>query len=703
MKLRTEREHKLSPGDRRRFLVKELHEEDSEEPSAAGAGESTLSPEQQRDRDVFGAEKPQTQQELAQQQQQQQEAQASLPTVAGEDSDTELNDVQAFHEEVRRQTELARYVRNQDIPYPAHPDTLVPEYRRIKRSTKMVVSAEATEVDFPTFVRRDAFVELPPPAQHPWTTRPTPMGPFITHGDGQINIRGGTGEVGFDDRKPKDLAEAPAPLPRHWRGLQHRSILNHHLPQRNGTTLQDAVVKHSFEWTGRGVFATREIKKGEILMVVRSTGQNVGVKGEMRRLEEIVISILNDCYDELVEEAEEEEDAAREANKGSAKAGGGGGGTATASEAPKREKGGKLSFLHDWVLTGQPSALLESWPKASTARVVEGIGGEQVLEALELHPNHIARLAAVVDLNSFLVESFFAERKGMAYFPEAGFLNHSCVPNATYDIIPEPSFAESSYCTDETLAGDSDGGELEPEAGGGGGRSGSGGGNHNDNSNKGPRGTDEAEPEEGKGEEEERKEDEGTAVEQRRQDEQAEGGGSLVHYPDLTETGAPRYLFCCRALQDIPAGTEITISYVPPDWSFDNRQYVLHDRYNFWCKCPKCAPTLDAKYMRGSKTIVVMLIVCVLLQLIVLYQRDRRNNRQREIDSLASLTEDDRARALRERGMSIADYRDALEKQRLQNRKGLFEMLEERKANDQYGWDGMQPKEQADFFQKPPR
>ncbi|RNF26796.1 uncharacterized protein Tco025E_00952 [Trypanosoma conorhini] len=529
-------------------------------------------------------------------------------TVAAEE-----DELQAFLREKRCEVEGAHLERNAAIPYPTHPDDVVPEFRRIKRHQAIVVVA--TDPDYPVFARQDQFVQLPPPESHPWVKN-TPIGPFVVHGDGQLGVVG-SGEVGFDD------GHAAAALPRSFRGLQHRSVLQQRLPEKNGKVIQDAVVKNSFTLTGRGVFATRDIAAGETLMVVRDTASNLGVKGEVERLVEMCSEVLLTAYE---------------------------GGPA------------ELSYLHDWVFTGQPSSLLEFWPASATERVLERIGGVEVLHALELHNIHVARLAAIIDMNSFLVESSYAVRKGMAYFPEAGFLNHSCAPNATYDVLPEHTFRESEYYLDEVAAG------APPPV----------------------------------------PQDAAIANRSHAADATMAGAADAATARELTTATAVQYLFCCRATANIPAGAEILISYVPPEWSFDNRQYVLHDRYRFWCKCSKCAPTLDATYARVPRFIVLMLFFSILLQLLVLHQRDVEQAAARE----ASATEESFALHGEEAddGEADGDGQAAGVRRRRQRPprprpRGLFELLEEDRLQDLYALDrGRIPAPLAnDPWARPPR
>lgn len=552
-----------------------------------------------------------------------------------------LNEVQQLMEELQGQIEASRRERNESIPYPERPEALTPEFRRLKRHTKQTVVV--ADPDYPTFAQKEMTIPLPPPQEHPWVRKNTPIGPFIVHGDGQIGATGVTGLVGFDD------APEYAKLPTYYRGLQHHSVLQKKLPQDNGRVLQDAVVKHSFTLTGRGVFATRPIRKGETIMIVQSTARSVGVKGELQRLEEMCIQILLACRD-----------------------------------GDERAR----AFLHEWVLTGQPSSLLEHWPAASTERVLNAVNNSDgsTLDALELHPIHIARLAAIIDLNSFLVESSYAERKGMAYFPEAGFLNHSCVPNATYDIMPEHMFRESDYFIDEAAEAQAmDGCEDE-----------------------------------GEGEDYVKAQ---THVEA----EEAKGVNSLKPtvttsstvaaavttevtrnvvffgseerlsvYPDLTESGAPVYLFCSRAERDIEAGEEIRISYVPPQWTFDNRQYVLHDRYHFWCKCEKCAPVLDRTYARVPKLLVVCIFFSIILQGMVLYQRDQKNAVDAEFERLNAMSEEERMEEMRARGIKVEELTVDAVKRRRRQRAGLFELLEQERERRLYEIEGRGPMKTLD-------
>lgn len=473
-----------------------------------------------------------------------------------------VTDIERFIHEALLQEQRQRLEDNKAIPLPKHPDELVPEFRRFKRHAKHVVSIPDPE--YPTFERKDQFVRLPPSKNHPWV-EDTPYGPHIVHGDGQLGVIG-TGEVGFD---ADHVAHA---LPKTWRGLHHRSILGKSLPDHNGNILNgDTTIKHSLSLTGRGVFATRDVKAGEVLMVVASTAQSLGLSGEQRRLVEMCVDILRNAY----EGKEEDRD-----------------------------------FLHNWILTGQLSSMVEKWPERLTTEVIEKLGGREVLDALELHPAHISRLAAVIDMNSFLVESAFDERRGMAYWPEAGFLNHSCDPNATYEIIPDHMFKESDYFVDrsegEVGVVDEAIEDVPLSNTIGSSTSSAPGTGEASSAHKGDR---PSVPSPGDGV---------TTTEGNDGDDM-----QLYKEVDLTAKGAPGHLFCVRATKDMVAGEEILISYVPTEWNFDARQYVLHDRYRFRCKCPRCAPTIDSKYAMFPRFMLFVLVFLLTLQLWLFREKQR--------------------------------------------------------------------------------
>lgn len=43
-----------------------------------------------------------------------------------------------------------------------------------------------------------------------------------------------------------------------------------------------------------------------------------------------------------------------------------------------------------------------------------------------------------------------------------------------------------------------------------------------------------------------------------------------------------------RAMHDLPPGSEITQSYCPLDWTFEERQGQCREVYGFACNCPRC-------------------------------------------------------------------------------------------------------------------
>lgn len=507
------------------------------------------------------------------------------------------SDVERFIEEALLQEQRLTLEENQSIPIPKHPDDLVPEFRRFKRHAKHIVVIP--DPDYPTFERKDQFVALPPSKMHPWV-EDTVRGPHIVHGDGQLGMIG-SGEVGFD---ADHVSQA---LPKGWRGLEHRSIIGRSLPDANGNILNgDTVVKHSLSLTGRGVFATKQVKEGDIIMVVANTAQSLGLSGEQRRLVNMSVDILRAAYEGKEEDRE---------------------------------------FLFNWIFTGQLSSLVEKWPERLTNEVIEKIGGREILDALELHPSHIARLAAVIDMNSFVVESSFDERRGMAYWPEAGFLNHSCDPNATYEIVPDHMFKESDYFVGPSADGQFD--ESVDELDNAGTSPGVGGGHQSPTAkkNEDAPGNDPAKecstP---------HKDDTSSATSSDTDDVSPSHSAAAAAPPippstgneistsshsndgddvelykdvDLTAKGAPGYLFCVKATKDIAVGEEILISYVPTEWNFDARQYVLHDRYRFRCKCPRCAPTIDSKYAAVPRFMLFTLVFLLTIQLWLVREKQR--------------------------------------------------------------------------------
>lgn len=486
----------------------------------------------------------------------------SAAAVASKGGRAPLTPVEQYFLEVEEQENAKRLADNATIPYPLHPDEIVPQFRRIRRHQKQIFVLP--DPDYPSFPRKDNFITLPKAEAHPWVPS-QPIGPHIVHGDGQMGVVG-TGEVGFSNDEDPSF-----PLPKQWRGLRPSSIVGKALPLVNGNVLDgNTVVKHSFELTGRGVFATKDVKAGDIVMVVSSTAQSIGMLSEQRRLIDMCVELLTSTAAALKQSREEGE-----------------------------ERCERFEFLHDWILQGQQSALVERWLLKHTDEVIERIGGKEVLDFLELHPTHIARLAAIMDMNSFVVESSFNERRGMAYWPEAGLFNHSCSPNVTYDILPEHTFRESEFFEDavETgvLAEEEDGsvvaknGTIPTQTV----ASSSGSADTVDEGKADEPAPNSSSPP-------------GVALATTAADSSHNNNKSLYHDVNLTGSGAPTYLFCCRATHDVKAGEELLISYVPTQWTFDARQYVLLDRYRFRCKCPRCAPTLDSKYGRFSKFTLVV-------------------------------------------------------------------------------------------------
>ncbi len=448
----------------------------------------------------------------------------------------------AFTSEIDSQVERTNRELNQFIPMPDDPSYLTPEFRRVLRNAQSVYVVE--DAPTPSFQRRDHFVTLPEAPKHPWIPS-QPIGPNIVHGDGFQNIVG-TGEVGFENS-----AEQPL-LPEHYRGLRHTSIVGTRLPQRNGFTNQDVVIKHSFKVSGRGVFAEKKIPKGSILMVVGSTAQHTGHEGEINRLGTMVADLLKalaaSCTDD------------------------------------------DMNFLHNTVLTGQLSSIVERWPESATDRVIELAGGEEVLHKLQLHRLHVGRLAAVMDMNGILIESSFAERHGTGYWPEAGFFNHSCIPNVTYETVPQHMFTESEFYLD--MLSDSERRKAQtaeepvmaPSLSSPGLVRSSGS----------PTAT--------------------LTLESVRAD--LEEKQRAWQATDLTAAGTPQMIFCMRADRDIEAGEELFMSYVPSNWSFEARQVALNHRYRFWCRCEKCAPSVDRSYAMLPKFSVAILVFMMLMQLL---------------------------------------------------------------------------------------
>lgn len=470
-------------------------------------------------------------------------AAVSEVSVATSSRHRALSEVEVFIQQVQAQEEAARLEENKKLQAPTHPDDLIPMYRRIKRHAKHIVVIP--DPDYPTYERKDAFVQLPPAKPHPWVSD-TPIGTHIVHGDGLLGVVG-TGEVGFD------ASHVTERLPTGWRGLQHTNVIGEALPDNNGQILGgDTVIKHSFSLTGRGVFATRDVKKGDVIMIAASTAQSLGLDGEERRLVNMVSDILSAAYNGSDEDR---------------------------------------AFLHKWILNGQLSSLVERWPERLTKEVIERIGGAEVLSALELHPIHVARMASIISMNSFVVESSFDERRGMAYWPEAGYFNHSCDPNTTYEIMPDHTFKDSEYYTDEMIKREE---ESESPAGM---ESQANNAEASDAACHSTQGTAELSSS-------------NTSVKVSAADDIIDRFSKTK----LTAAGAPSYLFCARATKDLKQGEEILISYVPTEWPFDARQQVIYDRYRFRCKCPRCAPTLDSRYAIAPKFMLLTLAFVVSMQ-----------------------------------------------------------------------------------------
>lgn len=735
---------------------------------------------------------------------------------------------------------------------PPTPEDLTPNtFTRIKRSQKLVVRFN----DPDEIVHEQVYnhVEYPPPKHHPWTNlekkEATKMAPsvaqgasYLSHGDGGLKHAVGTGEVGFEN------GFTFKNFPKGWRGLKRHSVVGSRLPQRNGTVLQDAVVKYSLGLSGRGIFATRNIKKGEVLMVVDSTAQNVGYNDEQTRLVEMSVQILRNVHEtirQILEGAPEGPDG----------------------DDARREAAAELNHLHQWVMTGQLSSIVERWKPVATDIVLELLGasctpgtisklalcegqsggkaligadgtparlqlpgvsaarpttlslgassgivphgatatdvdattptgqplsridlGEQVLHELELHREHIPRLAAILYMNGFLVESTFAERRGSAFWPEAALYNHSCDPNATYEIIPEHMFAESEFyisSQDEelrefaaaqhddevakrTVAKDDTGTDIASTVGGsdklnlpflkpppsafryepavGSSKSSTGArpkgrtdvdvsasalsmkpisfegdagrtakqqwnqltsavgstaigsgvidstvplryddddadisnllrnqrqqqqtsptstAFSSSNAPSSTSGAESAEPASfsaiGDGENVGGQQvtssitlgsgGQPLAKLQKKGDEQDQPPASMK-IADLTPNGASVYLFCCRAEKDIAAGEEILIPYVPPEWSFSQRQEVLLERYKFRCKCPKCSPAVDSQRNFSARFMVGAMIAAAFMFVFIQYvysvfevddevtaQRRREYEEQRHKDVMRS-------------------------------------------------------------------
>ena len=219
---------------------------------------------------------------------------------------------------------------NSTVQSPAHPVAagMIPQYQRVKKHAKLLRYDELN----PDITRKEHHVALPKPEQHPWVEG-QPIGPHIVHGDGQQNIVG-TNEVGFsNDRLWREW-------PKEWRGFQRITPIGHKIPEKHGEVNQNMVIKHSLQLTGRGVFASKDIKEGETIMIVKSKTVNLGYNAEIDRLCEMTAKVILDARNGTDEDKE---------------------------------------FFHRWILTGQMSNIVERWPSEGTKKVLEEIGGEEVL------------------------------------------------------------------------------------------------------------------------------------------------------------------------------------------------------------------------------------------------------------------------------------------------------------------------------------
>lgn len=545
-----------------------------------------------------------------------------------------------------------------ELQAPIHPDQLQPAFVKVARSAKLVrFKADETADDL---VRIDHYPGLPPMTEHPWIPG-QPIGDFadIVHGDGQIGVVG-TGEVGFDNERRE--------YPRQWRGLRPRFLAGMRIPQSNGIVSESLVVKYSLDRTGRGVFATKDIKKGELMMCVRSSAVSLGYVPRIERLIEMMRDVLLRVYDAVKEEERE-----WLANGGRFAAG--------ADGKPRLRGHAEMERLHTWILQGQQSSLVEQWSAEHTEKLIRKIGGREVLDTLEMHPLHIARLAAVLDMNSFIVEGFYNDDRGRGYWPEAGLLNHSCCPNADYEIMDEEHFKISDFNPEFVAARDKYEREMEaqmmmekkahqqqqPQQSSADAATtpeekkeedlnaalrqglaenvvvGSSGSNE---AASGAGGAAEAQTDSNGGEEtlmrKMERQAEGEAQKSNAakrqvalyeddadQQQQQQASGKIGHeYYDPSGS----YLFVCRAAKDIAAGEEVLIAYVPPEWRYDNRQHVLYERYKFWCRCEKCAPSVESFTKLYPRAAFFMVIFFIFLQTAAYQAREHSLLAQENMD-----------------------------------------------------------------------
>jgi hypothetical protein len=523
---------------------------------------------------------------------------------------------------------------------PRHPDDLVPNFTRVRRSAKLLYMADHDSDAIP---KKELTTALPPPKPHPWVEG-QPIGDHIVHGDGQLNTWG-HGNVGFDEgREWRDI-------PKHWRGINFQSTIGLTPPQTRGFVNQDTVVKHSLNLTGRGLFATHPIQKGDLIMVVKSSAVNLGFNSYTDRLVYMVRDILLDVH-------------------------------------AKRHDAAALDYLHTWIACGQKSARVEYWPLDATKRVVKLVGGRATLDDLELHEHHIARIAAVIENNAFVVEGFYNEDKGKGYWPEAGLLNHSCIPNAEYEVLSMDDFVMSDYnpkIADLKAKKSREGQQPDgtpPRTAAFDSKSDASSGASDDVSSllKAFAKGDSAEAEAAlDAYATQRRNDDisamkhlpGMGVEVQLgnkddhrvlrpsqdavdaiQDDDAELTMKLRETPQhrvatakaramqtIVETLAPEtederaqaeadaaallghrsndYVFCCRAAKDIAEGEEVLIAYVPPEWRDEYREAVLYERYRFKCRCPKCAPAVMNRQKVWPRFMMFILFLYFAMQILL--------------------------------------------------------------------------------------